>query len=376
MRFSKLPGHRDIIDKLIVTVKEGRVSHAQLFAGPEGCGSLALAMAYAQYVSCENRGETDSCGVCKSCEKYRKMIHPDYHFVFPVVKTKGVQDPISDSYIAQWRELVSKSPYFSLNGWLNTLELENAQGYISVNESVEIIRKLSLKSFESDYKIMIIWLPEKMHPAAANKLLKLIEEPPAKTLFLLVSNEPERILPTILSRCQLVKIPAFTEEELTGFLESEYNIPSEKAIELAHISNGSILRAIEIAEASDDTSAQNLEQFKTLMRVAYARNIPKLVGWSESLASSGREAQKSFLEYGLRLLRENLMLTLNQKKNRLVYLSKEEMDFSSRFHPFISEKNIFSLTDEFNLAYAHIEANGNAKIVLLDLGLRIVKLIR
>ena len=292
------------------------------------------------------------------------------------MKTKGVQDPISDSYIAQRRELVSKSPYFSLNGWLNTLELENAQGYISVNESVEIIRKLSLKSFESDYKIMIIWLPEKMHPAAANKLLKLIEEPPAKTLFLLVSNEPERILPTILSRCQLVKIPAFTEEELTGFLESEYNIPSEKAIELAHISNGSILRAIEIAEASDDTSAQNLEQFKTLMRVAYARNIPKLISWSESLASSGREAQKSFLEYGLRLLRENLMLTLDQKKNRLVYLSKEEMDFSSRFHPFISEKNIFSLTDEFNLAYAHIEANGNAKIVLLDLGLRIVKLIR
>jgi DNA polymerase-3 subunit delta' len=223
---------------------------------------------------------------------------------------------------------------------------------------------------------MIIWLPEKMHPAAANKLLKLIEEPPAKTLFLLVSNEPERILPTILSRCQLVKIPAFTEEELTGFLESEYNIPSEKAIELAHISNGSILRAIEIAEASDDTSAQNLEQFKTLMRVAYARNIPKLIGWSESLASSGREAQKSFLEYGLRLLRENLMLTLDQKKNRLVYLSKEEMEFSSNFHPFISEKNIFSLTDEFNLAYAHIEANGNAKIVLLDLGLRIVKLIR
>jgi DNA polymerase-3 subunit delta' len=376
MRFSRLPGHKDIIDKLICTVKEGRVSHAQLFTGPEGCGSLALAMAYAQYVSCENKGETDSCGVCKSCEKYQKMIHPDYHFVFPVVKTKGVQDPVSDSYIAQWRELVSKSPYFSLNNWLNTLELENAQGQISVNESAEVIRKLSLKPFESEFKIMIIWLPEKMHPAAANKLLKLIEEPPAKTLFLLVSNEPERVLPTILSRCQLVKIPAFTEGELAGFLVYEYKITPEKAKELAHISNGNILRAVEIVESSGDVSTQNLEWFKTIMRVAYARNIPEVIGWSESMASTGREAQKSFLGYGLRLLRENLMLTLDQKKNRLVYLANEEMDFSSRFHPFISEKNIFNLTEEFNLAYAHIEANGNAKIVFLDLGLRIVKLIR
>ena len=214
MRFSKLPGHKDIIDKLICTVREGRVSHAQLFTGTEGCGSLAMAMAYAQYVSCENKSENDSCGICKSCDKYQKLIHPDYHFVFPVIKSKSYQEPVSDNYLVQWRELVGKSAYFSLNDWLNTLEVGNAQGQISVNESSEVIRKLSLKSFESDYKIMIIWLPEKMHPAAANKLLKLIEEPPAKTLFLLVSDEPDRILPTILSRCQLVKIPAFSEEEI------------------------------------------------------------------------------------------------------------------------------------------------------------------
>ncbi len=376
MRFSKLPGHKDIIEKLICTVSEGRVSHAQLFTGPEGCGSLALAMAYAQYVSCENKGEHDSCGVCKSCEKYQKLIHPDYHFVFPVIRSKGYQEPVSDNYLAQWRELVTRSPYFSLNDWLNALEVGNAQGQISVNESSEVIRKLSLKSFESDYKIMIIWLPEKMHPAAANKLLKLIEEPPAKTLFLLVSDEPDKILSTVLSRCQLVKIPAFAEEDTVAFIENEYNIPSGKAIELAHISNGNIIRAIELAEASGDVSAQNLEWFKTIMRVSYARNIPDVISWADNMAVTGRETQKNFLSYCLRLLRENLMLTLGQEKNRLVYLANEEMDFSSRFHPFISEKNVYNLTGEFNRAYAHIEANGNAKIIFLDLGLRIVKLIR
>jgi len=202
MNFSRIPGQTEIISKLLRSVKEERVSHAQLFTGPAGCGSLALALAYAQFVSCEDKKETDSCGICKSCVKYEKMIHPDLHFVFPVIKGKKTTDPVSDNYIDDWREFVKKSPYFGLNNWLDTIEVGNAQGLIFASEASEIIRKLSLKTFESDFKIMIIWLPEKMHQATANKLLKMIEEPPEKTLFLLVSEEPDKILPTILSRCQ------------------------------------------------------------------------------------------------------------------------------------------------------------------------------
>ena len=169
-----------------------------------------LALAYARYISCENRTENDSCGICKSCVKYEKMIHPDLHFVFPVIKGKKATDPVSDNYIEEWREFVKKSPYFTINNWFDSIEVGNAQGMIFASEASEIIRKLSLKTFESDYKIMIIWLPEKMHQATANKLLKMIEEPPEKTLFLLVSEEPDKVIPTILSRCQLVKIPSFS----------------------------------------------------------------------------------------------------------------------------------------------------------------------
>jgi DNA polymerase-3 subunit delta' len=207
MNFRQIPGQKETISRLIRSVSEQRVSHAQLFSGPEGCGSFALALAYAQYVSCENRTESDSCGTCKSCVKYEKMIHPDLHFVFPVIKDKKNSEPVSDAFIEQWREYARQSPYFTLNEWLNAIDVENAQGLIFASEAGEIIRKLSLKTFESDFKIMIIWLPEKMHPAAANKLLKLLEEPPEKTLFLLVSDEPDKLLPTIISRCQIIRVP-------------------------------------------------------------------------------------------------------------------------------------------------------------------------
>src|SRR5512137_1789326 len=185
MNFDQMPGQKETISRLIRSVSEERVSHAQLFTGPEGCGSLAVALAYARFVSCENRKPQDSCGICKSCVKYEKMIHPDLHFVFPVVKKRSSEEAVSDNYIEEWREFVKKSPFFSLNSWFDSIEVGNAQGMIYASEASEIIRKLSLKTFESDYKIMIIWLPERMHPATSNKLLKMIEEPPEKTLFLL-----------------------------------------------------------------------------------------------------------------------------------------------------------------------------------------------
>jgi DNA polymerase-3 subunit delta' len=375
MNFAQIPGQKEIIGKLIKSVSEQRVSHAQLFTGPEGCGSLAVALAYATYISCENRSAKDSCGTCKSCLKYEKMIHPDLHFVFPVIKDKRNAEPVSDTYIEQWREFVKQSPYFTINDWLNSIEVENAQGLIFASEAGEIIKKLNLKTFESDFKIMIIWLPEKMHPAAANKLLKLIEEPPDKTLFLLVSDEPDKLLPTIISRCQMVKIPALPDDEIREFLKAKFGTDDRKASEIARVANGNIIRAIGLHE-NEDSSIQNLERFKGLMRFAWKRDVISVMNWSEEMASTGREAQKSFLSFCLRILRENLMLSLGQLKNNLVFLAGEEATFSNNFHPFITSKNIYALNDEFNLAHSHIEANGNAKIIFLDLALKVTRLIR
>lgn len=375
MKFSDIPGHKDVIEKLVRSVREERVSHAQLFTGPQGTGKLALALAYAQFVSCENKLPADSCGHCKSCVKYEKMIHPDLHFVFPVIKGKKAVDPVSDHYIEEWREFVKQSPYFTINKWLNSIEVGNAQGMIFASEAGEIIKKLNLKTFESDYKIMIIWLPEKMHNSAANKLLKLLEEPPEKTLFILVSEEPDKIIPTILSRCQLIKMSSVKKEDLINWLLTKYNLELQKASDIAHVVNGDIVRASELAE-NDDSMTGNLDRFRTLMRHAWKKDVQSIIEWSEEISSTGREAQKSFLSFSLRLIRENFMLTLNQQENNIIFLAGEESDFSKKFHPFINEKNISQLIDELALCHAQVEANGNAKIIFLDMALKIVRLIR
>jgi len=375
MNFLRIPGQKEIKSKLLRSVKEERVSHAQLFAGPEGCGSMALALAYARYISCENRTDSDSCGTCKSCVKYEKLIHPDLHFVFPVIKGKKTTDPVSDNYLEEWREFVKRSPYFTLNNWMDSIEVGNAQGMIFASEASEIIKKLSLKTFESDFKIMIIWLPEKMHQATANKLLKMIEEPPEKTLFLLVSEEPDKVIPTILSRCQLVKVPSFNSRDIEKYLIDRFIIAAEKAADISRVSNGNITRAIELCE-NEDSSLANLERFKSLMRFAWKRDIISIINWSEEISTTGREAQKNFISFSMRILRENLMLSLGQLKNSLVFLTGEEATFSGNFHPFINQNNVYPLTEEFNLVYSHIESNGNAKIIFLDLALKVTKLIR
>jgi DNA polymerase-3 subunit delta' len=375
MKFSDIPGQKDIIGKLVNTVNQGRVSHAQLFAGPEGCGNLAIALAYAQFVSCEDRLPSDSCGKCKSCVKYEKLIHPDLHFVFPVIRDKRSNEPVSDNYIEQWREFVKQSPFFSLNNWLDSIEVGNAQGLIFASEASEIIRKLSLKTFESDFKILILWLPEKMHIATANKLLKMIEEPPEKTLFILVSEEPDKVIPTIASRCQMVKVPSFRAPDIMRYLQERYSIDENHAADIAKVTNGNIIRSVEMCK-NQDTTIINLERFKSLMRFAWKRDIISIIAWSEETAAIGREPQKNFISFALRLVRENLMLTLGQMKNSIIYLTGEEADFSSKFHPFINQDNAYSFTEELNLAYAHVEANGNAKIIFLDLALKLTRLIK
>jgi len=375
MNFSQIPGQQAVIDRLRSSVAENRVSHALLFYGPEGCGKFALALAFARYISCEKRTAEDACGVCPSCIKYDKLIHPDLHFVFPVIKKKQNMEYVSDNYIAQWREMVLRSPWFSLSTWTEAMEVANEQAVIYVAEAAEIIRKLSLKAFESDFKIMIIWLPEKMNAETANKLLKMIEEPPARTLFILVSEEDDRLLPTITSRCQHIRIPSIPADELSAYLVKTMGMDHVRASETAAIANGNMVRAMELAREDDNTTV-HLDRFIKLMRTAWTRDIHSLVNWSEETAALGRERQKSFLSYSLRMMRENFILNYNGNENGLVYLTRAEDDFSEKFHPFINEKNIAAFNHEFNLAYAHVESNGNAKMIFLDLALKTMRHIR
>ena len=375
MNFSQIPGQQAVIDRLRSSVAENRVSHALLFYGPEGSGKFALALAFARYISCEKRTAEDACGVCPSCVKYDKLIHPDLHFVFPVIKKKQNMEYVSDNYIAQWREMVLRSPWFSLSTWTEAMEVANEQAVIYVAEAAEIIRKLSLKAFESDFKIMIIWLPEKMNAETANKLLKMIEEPPARTLFILVSEEDDRLLPTITSRCQRIRIPSIPADELSAYLVKTMGMDHVRASETAAIANGNMVRAMELAREDDNTTV-HLDRFKKLMRTAWTRDIHSLVNWSEETAALGRERQKSFLSYSLRMMRENFILNYNGNENGLVYLTRAEDDFSEKFHPFINEKNIAAFNHEFNLAYAHVESNGNAKMIFLDLALKTMRHIR
>ena len=375
MNFSQIPGQKAVIDRLRSSVAENRVSHALLFYGPEGSGKFALALAFARYVSCENRTAEDACGVCPSCVKYDRLIHPDLHFVFPVIKKKSGTEPVSDTFISQWRAMVLRSAWFSLSTWTEAMEVATEQALSPVAEAAEIIRKLSLKSFESDFKIMIIWLPEKMNAETANKLLKIIEEPPARTLFILVSEEDDKLLPTITSRCQHIRIPAIPSGDLSAHLVQTLGIDRDKASGIAAIANGNLVRAMELAR-DDESTTIHLDRFTRLMRTAYTRDIHSLVTWSEETAGLGRERQKSFLSYSLRMIRENFILNFNGRENRLVYLTRAEDEFSDRFHPFINDRNINALNREFNLAYAHVESNGNTKMIFLDLALKTMRLIR
>jgi DNA polymerase-3 subunit delta' len=358
---------------LIQSVREERVSHAQLFAGPEGTGKLALAIAYAQYVACTNRQTGDSCGECASCKKYRKLIHPDLHFVFPVVKTPKFKEPVSDNFLEEWRAMIAQSPYFNLDQWFDLIGVENSQGLIYAHQSEEIIRKLNLKSYESEYKVMIIWLPEKMHVACANKLLKMIEEPPVKTLFVLITENEEDIISTIRSRCQLITVPPIDSDSMTKALEQ---LPEAEGFDLrniVHLSKGNFGKAVELLQP-DEQTLFNLERFKELMRFSYGRKYSDLFKWVDQVAGIGREKQKSLLSYLLNSLRENFIYNL--KNRELTFMSDQEEEFSKRFSPFINERNIQELTEVFELAFAHIGMNGNPRIIFTDVTFKIVKLIR
>lgn len=373
MFFKEVIGQDVIKQRLIQSVREERVSHAQLFAGPEGAGKLALAIAYAQYVSCTNRQENDSCGECPSCKKIKKLIHPDLHFVFPVIKTKKFDKPVSDNFLEEWRMMIAQNPYFSADQWFSQIGVENAQGLIYAHQSEEIIRKLNLKSYESEYKVMIIWLPEKMHVACANKLLKMIEEPPNKTLFILITENEEDIISTIRSRCQLITIPPIETDALSKAISQ---LPEAEGIDIrniVHLARGNYSKAIELLQP-DEQNLFNLDRFKELMRFSYGRKYTDLFGWVDQVSGIGREKQKSLLNYFLIILRENFIYNLKNKE--LTFMSEQEEEFSKRFSPFINERNIVELTEVFETAFGHIGMNGNPRIIFTDIVFKVVKLIR
>ncbi len=384
MQFSQIIGQQDIKNRFIRSVTEQRIPHAQLILGPQGVGKLGLAIAYAQYICCENKSATDSCGVCPSCVKYSKLAHPDLHFVFPVIKPASKTTVVCDDFISDFRAMILKNPYFGLNEWYAEISDDAKQGLIYSNESEEILRKLSLKTYESEYKIMIIWLPEKMHNTCANKLLKILEEPPEKTVFLMVSNEPDQIITTILSRTQHIHVPRLTEKDIAQTLvkDDELEISELDAMNIARISNGSYLNALAVLNEGDENKI-NFERFVTIMRLAWMvgnkkdhASLKTLRKWADDMspASVGRERQKNFLVYAQRMTRENFIRNIQQPE--LNYQTAFESEFSNRFSPFINERNVEDIMNEFALAEKHIEQNVNAKMVFFDLVLKIIMLLK
>ena len=371
MQFKDIIGQREIKDKLLKAVVEDRIPHAILLYGPPGNGKLPLALAFAQYLNCHSRQAGDSCGVCNSCRKYSKLIHPDLHFSFPVIKSND--KATSGDYILKWRQYFVENPYAHYQKWMQVIADDNKQGAIYVDEARDLIRKLNQKSYESDYKISIIWLPELMNVQCANKMLKILEEPPLNTIFILVSEAEEKLLNTIRSRCQFMRVPKIADNDLTDYLATIPLPENSSPLSIARLSQGNFLTALEIIE-NDEDHAYNHQQFAFMMRSGYGRKFHDIITWSEEIGGIGRVRQMNFLMYCNRFLRENFLINLREPG--LIYVDEKENEFAKKFSPFINEKNVMFLYKEFDKSYRDISMNGNAKLVFIDLGLKVSKLIR
>ena len=366
MLFSQIIGQEDIKKKLIQSVKENRVAHAQLFLGPEGTGKLALAIAYAQYINCTNKQENDSCGQCPSCKKFNNLAHPDLHFLFPNTTNKSIKkDPDSDLFLTEWREyLASCDCYASTSNWYNALEIENKQGIINVKDASTIIRKLNLKTYEAEYKVAIIWMAERLNIEASNKLLKLLEEPPEKTVFLLISENQEDLLMTIRSRTALMKIPKLRNDEIADALRKKYNCNIEDANKAALLSEGNWLLAQHYLDNQDDENLY-FNSFQKWMRYCFKFNAPELIDFiANDIKPLGREKQKEFLAYGLKIFHNALFINNGLADN--VLLPEDEKNFLRNFAPFISNNNIDLISELFEESINQIERNGNASLIFLD----------
>jgi DNA polymerase-3 subunit delta' len=369
MLFKDIIGQKSLKNQLINEVREDRVSHAQLFLGKTGYGGLPLALGFVQYILCENKSKEDSCGECSACLKVQKVQHPDVHFSFPTVQANA---KTSDIEFPLWKEMVFNNPYFNLNQWTDKSDPKGRKPIISKYQSEEIVKKLSLKSYEGGYKISIVWMAEHMNTVCANKLLKIIEEPPAKTVFILIAESQDQIMPTILSRTQIVKIKQLEEESLSEYLKNNDvdNIETVKSI--ISRAEGDLLQAIEMA-SSEGNQNENRGRFIELMRVCYKKEVLPMMNWAEKISKLGREEQKQFIKYSLYMVRQSLMK--NYTDEQLMRASVEEKEFLNKFAQFITGNNVLDFTSLLNDAHYHIERNAHAKMLFTKITFEVMRFI-
>ena len=376
MTFQEVIGQEDAKERLRMLVQENRVPHAMLFCGPQGCGKMALAMAFASYLLCANKADGDSCGHCPQCAMTRKWSHPDLHFTYPVIKAAGTSSdykPVSDDFAREWHRLLGESPYFTIDHWLREIGAGNQQAIITVRESDEISRKLSLKSSQGGYKVSLIWLPERMNEASANKLLKLIEEPPSQTVFLLVSEEPVLLLETIRSRTQRFDMRAIETQAIEQSLIDQRGIDAPQAHRIARVAAGSWTKALDLLSAENEEH-EFLDMFMKMNRQSFERNIRGMRIWSDDAYDMGRERQRRMLRYFLRMIRESFMY--NFRIPELNYMTEEEDNFVRRFAPYVNEANVIEMSDLMAEGIRDIGQNANARIVFFDTALRMTRLLR
>jgi len=368
MLFKDIIGQREASTHLLQSVKEGRIANTQLFLGKPGSGTLLLAIAYARAILCTELGENDSCGICKNCTMVNGLAHPDLHFSFPIIL--NAKERTSDIHLKTWRKAVLKDPFLSAEDWYAGLGMENKQGVIGKDESLSIMKKLLLRSFGGGYKIMLMWMPESMNLSAANKLLKIFEEPADRTVFLLVAENIERLLPTVISRTQIFKVPKLSTIDVAQGLSNYEDLSEEDRMAIAMRSNGDLNAARKDAA---DQNGQLLDKFRDWMRICFKKDVRAAIGMVEEIGRSGREQQKALLKYGLHMCRQ--CLVHEQQLDQLVLSAGPEKGFIEKFTPFLNIERTDAVQEEMNTAIAHIERNANSKIVFMDLTLTLFKLI-
>lgn len=368
MQFSAVIGQKELKADLIKEVQQDKISHAQLFLGKPGYGTLPMAIAFAQYVLCENKQENDSCGTCNSCLKVDKLQHADLHFTFPVVQKDS---KISDGFLENWRGQIVDSPYFNLDNWRERI-LGKTMPIIGAAESDSIIKKLSLRSYEGGYKILIVWGIETMNLSCANKLLKMIEEPPAKTLILIVSEDQEKILQTILSRTQIVKVPRIDITSLSKYISEKHGLNTMNADSLAARSDGSFIEAKEYL-GNGEAADRNRELFIGLMRVCYKKDVIQMMDWSSEVSSLHKTNQQIFVRYALHMVRQSILR--NYTEDHLTRVSSEEDAFLQNFAKFITGNNVYDFMDIFDKAHYHLDRNANANILFMNLCFQVMRFI-
>lgn len=373
MRFADIPGHEDVKGRLRAMVDSGHIPHALLLEGPEGTAKFALARAVASYIHCTNRtADGDSCGKCPSCLQHEKLNHIDTFHSFPVLKKKSGQNTISDDYAPEWKQMLHDSPFMDFSMWLSLLGNANGQPVIYVDEASELLRRLNVTARQSKYKIVLMWLPERLQEFAANKLLKLVEEPYADTLFIMSSDNPRGILPTIYSRTQRVGVRRYSDAEVAAILVGQ-GIGREEAESVASLAEGNVNAAVRML-GTDKTKQQYLQLFMSLMRLAYTRKVGELRRWADDIAALGREAAMRFYDYCSHMVRENFILNIGDR--RLVAMAPDEMEFSRRFSPFINVANVEGIFATLDAARNDMALNGNAKIIAFDLAVKMILLIK